>query len=80
MLKREAPIESRYMDHFDIDDEAVHRYWDEVERSIGRYPDGFRHFENYENYRVVYPDATIQDYHNESKKLKFSIIFSESSG
>jgi hypothetical protein len=70
MLKTEAPIESRYMDHFDIDDEAVHRYWDEVERSIGRYPDGFRHFENYENYRVVYPDSTIQDYHNESKDLK----------
>ena len=67
MLKREEPIESRYMDHFDIDDEAVHRYWDEVERSVGRYPDGFRHYENYENYRVVYQNSTIQDYHNESK-------------
>jgi hypothetical protein len=30
MLKREEPIESRYMDHFDIDDEAVYRYWNEV--------------------------------------------------
>jgi hypothetical protein len=54
MLKTEDPIESRYADHFDIDDESVHRYMDEVERNIGRYPDGFRQFENYENYRAVY--------------------------
>ena len=70
MMKRDKPIESRYEDHFDVDDEEYHRYMDEVERNIGRYPEGFRHFENYENYRSVYPDATIQEYHNESKKDK----------
>lgn len=66
MLKREDPIESRYEDHFDLEPEAIHRYLDEIDRNIGRYPEGFRHYENYENYRSVYPDATIQDYHNES--------------
>lgn len=80
MLKQEEPIESRYMDHFDIDDEAVHRYWDDVERNIGRYPEGFRHYENYENYRVVNPNATIQDYHNDSKFEMIHQSFSEPSG
>lgn len=29
---------------------------------IGRYPHGFRHFENFANYSQVKPDATIQEY------------------
>jgi uncharacterized short protein YbdD (DUF466 family) len=29
---------------------------------VGKYPAGFRHYENYVNYRQVNPDATIEDY------------------
>lgn len=32
------------------------------ESLIGRYPVGFRHYENYRNYLVKHPDATIGDY------------------
>ena len=38
-----------------------------VESTIGRYPVGFRHYENYYNYLTKYPDATIEDYQNDSK-------------
>lgn len=67
MLKTEKPIESRYLNQWDLSDEDYHRYMDEVERNIGRYPEGYRHYENYENYKVANPEASIQDYHNESK-------------
>ena len=30
-----------------------------IESNIGRYPIGFRHYENYENYILKNPDATI---------------------
>jgi hypothetical protein len=32
---------------------------DRIEANIGRYPVGFRHYENYQNYLVLHPDATI---------------------
>jgi hypothetical protein len=37
----------------------VHGYLDNVEKSIGRYPLGFRHYENFENYKAANPTATI---------------------
>ncbi len=82
MLKREEPIESRYIDHFDIDDDEVHRYWDQVERNIGRYPEGFRHYENFESYRIANPNATLQDYHSDSKlnNIRLTVFYSEQTG
>jgi hypothetical protein len=59
MLKKDKEIASRYQDHFDLDDYDAHAYLDQVEKNIGRYSLGFRQYENYENYRVMYPDATI---------------------
>jgi hypothetical protein len=67
MLKEEKPITSRYSNHFDIDDEDYHSFYDQIERNIGRYPIGFRQYENFENYSAAYPDSTIQDYHEQSK-------------
>lgn len=67
MMKEDKDISSRYSNIFDLDDEDYHAYYDQVEKSIGRYPEGFRHFENYENYRSVRPDSTLEDYHHESK-------------
>lgn len=42
---------------------------------IGRYPLGYRHYENYENYKVVRPEADLEDYINESKITIFIFIF-----
>lgn len=53
-----------------------HRQWhDEMERrenNIGRYPIGFRHLENYDNYRVEFPEASLQDYCEYSNFSLFS--------
>jgi hypothetical protein len=38
-----------------------------IEANIGRYPIGFRHYENYENYKAKFPEASIQDYTADSK-------------
>ena len=38
-----------------------------MDKNVGRYPKGYRHFENYENYKIEFPGATIEEYHNESK-------------
>lgn len=42
------------------------KMWEHAERNIGRYPLGYRHYENYESYRLHKPEATIQEYHDES--------------
>ena len=55
------------MNVFDLDDEAHHQLQDQMEGNIGRYPIGFRHYENFESYHTVHRDLSIQDYHNESK-------------
>lgn len=47
---------------------------DKLENNIARYPIGFRHLENFNNYRTIYTDATIEDYHNYSKNFIFYII------
>jgi len=67
MMKTEKTIGSRYSNEFDLEDEDIHGYDDMVEKTIGRYPEGFRQFENYENYRIVVEGSSIQDYHIESK-------------
>jgi hypothetical protein len=67
MMKTEKPISSRYQNQWDLDDEDYHMAMDQVEKSIGRYPVGFRHYENFENYHAVFPLSTIDDYHNDSK-------------
>ena len=69
MMKTEKPIASRYMNQFDLDDDAYHAAVDEVERNIGRYPVGFRHYENFESYHSVFPSSTLDDYHNDSKNI-----------
>jgi len=33
-----------------------------MRENAGRYPHGFRHYENYANYKVVNPEAPIEEY------------------
>lgn len=72
MLKRDMPIESRYSNYFDIEDEEEERIYNDTEKNIGRYPVGFRHYENFENYKIKFPHATIADYTNDSNNLEIS--------
>jgi hypothetical protein len=68
-MKGEPRIESRFQNLFHLDKESYHNYMDKVESSVGRYPNNFRHLENYESYRVVTQGASIQDYHEHSKPI-----------
>ena len=38
---------------------------DRSESNIGRYTVGFRHYENYNNYKKKFPGATMEDYAND---------------
>jgi len=67
-------MSSRYSNHFNLDPKDYERYMDMVDSKIGRYPIGFRHYESYENYCVVNPDASIEDYSKESIFLSVKII------
>lgn len=51
-----------------------HAEMDKLENNIARYPIGFRHLENFNNYRTIYSDATIEDYHNYSMYIYIFII------
>jgi hypothetical protein len=59
MMKEDKKLSSRYQDTWDLDDTDKHAYMDQVEKNIGRYPMGFRHYENFESYRVYKEDATL---------------------
>lgn len=48
--------------------EELHKEWDRVEANIGRYPTGFRQYENYEFYALSNPDATMVDYQSEMNR------------
>jgi len=44
--------------------------------ALHRYPHGYRHYENYHNYRTVYPDRTLQDYANDiNSQITFEEFF-----
>lgn len=45
-----------------------HREMERIESQVGRYPTGFRHFENYEFYNLHHPDATMVDYQEAMNK------------
>ena len=36
-----------------------------VDSNVGRYPVGFRHYENWQNYTFKYPNATMEDYRDD---------------
>lgn len=38
---------------------------DRSESNIGRYTVGFRHYENYNNYKKKFPGASMEDYAND---------------
>lgn len=51
---------------------------DLLEKNIARYPLAYRHYECYENYAVLFPNATLKDYHERSKSsIVAFILFSE---
>lgn len=58
---------SIFENEFLLEDEDAFKEYERIEKNIGRYPRGFRHFENYYNYRVFKPQSSIEDYTQDSK-------------
>jgi hypothetical protein len=54
-LKGDDLAESILGDEFVPTLKGWHKEMDRIESNIGRYPRGFRHYENYINYRQYYP-------------------------
>jgi hypothetical protein len=43
-----------------------------MEQGIGKFPNGFRHYESFANYKLVNPEAEIQDYISEvNRQVEF---------
>ena len=59
--KRTVPV-SDYLNTWVLDQKNVIAQHEYDQNNIGRYPHGYRHYENYANYSQVVTDATIEDY------------------
>lgn len=51
-----------FLDEYIMDRKNMFDEWERQQNAIGKYPPGFRHYENFVNYRQVNADATIEDY------------------
>ena len=71
MLKQTDISESIALSRLILTTEDYLKEMDRAENDIARYPIGFRQYENYDNYRTVYPNATLEEYSNDSKSLLY---------
>ena len=71
---RKDNIRSKHGAFFSLEDQDQYEYNKLLDEHALRYPKGFRHYENYEAYKVFYPDSTIQDYSDESNFPSLSYI------
>ena len=67
MLDFHQEPESLVDNEFVPDERAYAKEAERLESMRGRYPWGFRHYENYLAYKRKFPEATIQDYREDSK-------------
>ena len=58
-LEKDNEYRSVAIDEFILDQENYDKWHMYQQQKIGRYPHGFRHFENFANYSQVLKDATI---------------------
>jgi hypothetical protein len=67
MLKRLRTIVSQDARNWVVDKKDFFEEMNRRDLDVGRYPVGFRQYENYENYRTVHHAASLSDYVNDSK-------------
>lgn len=54
-------------------EDDYHKYMEQAEAGIGRYPKGFRHYENFTNYSMIFRDANIDEYqHDMNRQVELS--------
>jgi hypothetical protein len=64
-LGTQLEVESQYENEWVLDKASLDAYFKQMEDGIGRFPNGFRHYESFSNYKLVNQDAEIQDYISE---------------
>jgi hypothetical protein len=62
MIDEPLPVKSIYDEAFFLDEKSAKQFFTDIEHNIGRYPHGFRHYENFANYSIVNPNSEISDY------------------
>jgi len=58
-------VESPYANEFILDDANFYKWSEGMNQRVGRYPEGYRHLETFENYRMVKPGSTVEEYAEE---------------
>ena len=61
-LEKDSEYQSADFYDFTFDQENYDKWHMYQQEKIGRYPYGFRHFENFANYSQANKDSTIQEY------------------
>lgn len=51
--------DTMFLDEYLMDKKAIHDEWEMQQNEIGKYPLGFRKYENFINYRFVHPEGDI---------------------
>lgn len=55
-----------------LDKASLDAYFKQMEDGIGKFPNGFRHYESFANYKLVNQDAEISDYISEvNRQVEF---------
>ena len=67
-LKEPFIPQTKYINEWFFDQENYDKIHEYEQSKVGRYAQGYRHYENYANYSQVIPDATIEDYMNEMNR------------
>lgn len=45
-----------------LDEKTARKYYKDLDNSFSRYPNGFRHYENFANYKLMNPQSEISEY------------------
>jgi hypothetical protein len=59
MLREKVEVKSQYENEWVLDKNSLDAFFKQMEEGIGKFPNGFRHYESFANYKLVNPNAEI---------------------
>lgn len=70
-------IESEFKGKWFLKEDEAKKFFKQIDDSIGRYPHGWRHMENYVNYKAINKEATMEEYTAEmNRQVEFEEFLS----
>lgn len=67
-LEESEPLESQFRGKWYLNEKDAKRFFKEVDDKIGRYPEGWRHYETFVTFKAMHKDATMDDYVQEMNR------------